>query len=72
MDLREERELAFQRLLKICQSGLVSVTDFRWGLVLACTCFCRPARSQKYTFLLNEPWCTGELRSHALHALAQA
>ena len=51
MDLREERELAFQRLLKICQSGLVSVTDFRWGLVLACTCFCRPARSQKYTFL---------------------
>jgi hypothetical protein len=29
MDLREERELAFQRLLRICQSGLVSITDFR-------------------------------------------
>ena len=29
MDLRDERELAFQRLLCICQSGLVSITDFR-------------------------------------------
>ena len=29
MDLREERELAYQRLLAICQSGLVSITDFR-------------------------------------------
>ncbi|CAL5220325.1 g2316 [Coccomyxa viridis] len=29
MDLRDERELAFQRLLTICQSGLVSITDFR-------------------------------------------
>lgn len=29
MDLREERELAFQRLLRICKSGLVSITDFR-------------------------------------------
>lgn len=32
MDLRDERELAFQRLLTICQSGLVSITDFRSGL----------------------------------------
>ena len=33
MDLRDERELAFQRLLCICQSGLVSITDFRcWSL----------------------------------------
>ncbi len=31
MDLRDERELAFQRLLTICQSGLVSITDFRSG-----------------------------------------
>lgn len=29
MDLREERELAYQRLLAICQSGLLSITDFR-------------------------------------------
>ena len=36
MDLRDERELAFQRLLTICQSGLVSITDFRSG-------FCFPA-----------------------------
>ena len=32
MDLRDERELAFQRLLTICQSGLVSITDFRSAL----------------------------------------
>lgn len=32
MDLRDERELAFQRLLSICQSGLVSITDFRSSL----------------------------------------
>ena len=30
MDLRDERELALQRLTKFCQSGFVSVTDFRW------------------------------------------
>jgi len=29
MDLRDERELALQRLTKFCQSGFVSVTDFR-------------------------------------------
>ncbi len=29
MDLRDERELAFQRLLCICRSDLVSITDFR-------------------------------------------
>ncbi|KAK9806580.1 hypothetical protein WJX73_004625 [Symbiochloris irregularis] len=29
IDLRDEREIAYQRLLKVCQSGLVSITDFR-------------------------------------------
>lgn len=32
MDLREERELAYQRLLAICQSGLLSIKDFRCAL----------------------------------------
>ena len=27
--LREERDLAYERLKRICQSGLVSITDFR-------------------------------------------
>lgn len=30
MDLRDERELALQRLTKFCRAGFVSVTDFRW------------------------------------------
>jgi hypothetical protein len=29
MDLRVERELAYQRLLKICQAGFLSILDFR-------------------------------------------
>lgn len=29
IDLRDERELALQRLKRICQSSFVSVTDFR-------------------------------------------
>ena len=29
MDLRDERELALQRLSKFCRAGFVSVTDFR-------------------------------------------
>jgi len=29
MDLRDERDLAYQRLLKICQAGFLSIYDFR-------------------------------------------
>ena len=29
MDLRDERDLAYQRLLKICQAGFLSILDFR-------------------------------------------
>ena len=29
MDLRDERDLAYQRLLKICQAGFLSINDFR-------------------------------------------
>jgi hypothetical protein len=29
MELREERELALDRLKKLCVAGFVSVTDFR-------------------------------------------
>ncbi len=29
MDLRDERDLAYQRLLKICQAGFLSISDFR-------------------------------------------
>ena len=31
IDLREERELALQRLSRLCHSGLFSITDFRWA-----------------------------------------
>lgn len=34
IDLRDDRELALQRLTKFCQAGFVSVTDFRY-----CTTF---------------------------------
>ena len=30
--MRDERDVAYQRLLKVCQSGLVSITDFRYTL----------------------------------------
>jgi hypothetical protein len=30
IDLRDDRELAYQRLKKFCMAGFVSVTDFRW------------------------------------------
>ena len=29
MDLRDERELALQRLTGVCHAGFISVTDFR-------------------------------------------
>ena len=29
MDLRDERELAYQRLLCICKAGFLSILDFR-------------------------------------------
>ena len=29
MDLRDERQLAYDRLLRICQAGLLSIMDFR-------------------------------------------
>ena len=29
MDLRDERELALQRLKGVCHAGFISVTDFR-------------------------------------------
>ena len=31
MDLRDERELALQRLTGVCHAGFISVTDFRYG-----------------------------------------
>lgn len=38
ISLREERDLAYERLKRICQSGLLSITDFR------CACCCsRPS-----------------------------
>ena len=29
MDLRDERQLAYDRLLKICKAGFLSIMDFR-------------------------------------------
>ena len=29
MDLRDERELAYQKLLRICQAGFLSIMDFK-------------------------------------------
>ena len=32
MDLRDERELALQRLRVLCHSGLFSIVDFRYNV----------------------------------------
>lgn len=34
MDLRDERELALQRLRVLCHSGLFSIVDFRYNVHL--------------------------------------
>ena len=35
MDLRDERELALQRLRVLCHSGLFSIVDFRYNMDLS-------------------------------------
>lgn len=35
MDLRDERELALQRLRVLCHSGLFSILDFRQAIALS-------------------------------------
>ena len=38
MDLRDERELALQRLRVLCHSGLFSIVDFRYSVCLPTEC----------------------------------
>lgn len=37
IDLRDDRELAYQRLKKFCMAGFVSVTDFRCAVTCSST-----------------------------------
>ncbi|MEW5298053.1 MAG: hypothetical protein WDW36_001215 [Sanguina aurantia] len=58
IDLRDERELALQRLKRICQSSFVSVTDFRHNplRVFAAhevAAYCDPSMSIKMTVQFN-------------------
>jgi hypothetical protein len=62
MELREERELALERLKKLCVAGLVSVTDFRcvWSrLMLQPTgAQCRTHDEIKYLWRTEFGCCT--------------
>lgn len=58
IDLREERELALERLKRICQAGFVSVTDFRHNplRIFAAheiAAFCDPSMATKMTVQFN-------------------
>ena len=48
INLREERDLAYERLKRICQSGLLSITDFR----CAC-CWSWPACAPRFASALT-------------------
>ena len=45
--LREERDLAYERLKRICQSGLVSITDFRCVSALEWLFSCKAATTRQ-------------------------
>mmetsp|Transcript_3167 Transcript_3167/g.6936 ORF Transcript_3167/g.6936 Transcript_3167/m.6936 type:complete len:665 (+) Transcript_3167:191-2185(+) len=58
MDLRDERELALQRLKGLCHAGLYSVTDFRHNPLRIfaaheCAAFCDPSMATKMTVQFN-------------------
>lgn len=58
VDLREERELALERLKRICQAGFLSVTDFRHNplRIFAAheiAAFCDPSMATKMTVQFN-------------------
>lgn len=58
MDLRDERELALQRLRAVCHSGLFSIRDFRSNplRIFAAheiAAFCDPSMATKMTVQFN-------------------
>lgn len=58
MDLRDERELALERLKRFCQAGFVSVTDFRHDPLRIFAAhelagFCDPSMATKMTVQFN-------------------
>ena len=53
MDLRDERELALQRLRVLCHSGLFSIVDFRYFDVTCLTSISMYPMKVCYSFALS-------------------